>query len=149
MLRTVPNFSNITNRVGKPCELITECSRVLQLSEYHYCGTLLHSVIDLQGFPKTRRLLGWWVCLSFPTKPAMISNVWCLEICPGTLFLILLKFGAVLSVIYGLLIAIYTWIHVLQCIVFVRSFLRMLNLRKLAVRKLYFSRGVVFGVNVC
>ena len=34
--------------VGKPCELITECSRVLQLSEYHYCGTPLHSVIDSQ-----------------------------------------------------------------------------------------------------
>ena len=32
--------------VGKPCESITECSRVQQLSEYHYCGTLLHSVID-------------------------------------------------------------------------------------------------------
>ena len=52
----------------------------------------------------------------------------------------LLKFGAVLSIICGFLMAIYTWIHLLQCVV-VRSFLRMLKLRKLAVRKLYLSRG--------
>ena len=36
-----------------------------------------------------------YILLSFPTKLAMISNVWCLEICAGTLFLMLLKFGAV------------------------------------------------------
>ena len=53
----------------------------------------------------------------------------------------LLKFGAVLSIICGFLMAIYTWTHLLQCIVVVRSFLRMLKLRKLAVRKLYLSRG--------
>ena len=34
--------------------------------------------------------------------------------------------------------AVYTWTHLLQCIVVVRSFLRMLKLRKLAV---YLSRG--------
>ena len=38
---------------------------------------------------------------------ATISNVWCLEICAGTLFVILLKFGAVLSVIYGFLMAFF------------------------------------------
>ena len=53
----------------------------------------------------------------------------------------LLKFGAVLSIICGFLMAIYTWIHLLQCIVVVWLFLRMLNLRKLAVRKLYLLRG--------
>ena len=55
-------------------------------------------------------------------------------------FVLLLKFGAVLSIIYGFLMAIYTWLHLLQCIV-VRSILRMLKLRKLAVCKLYLSRG--------
>ena len=81
-------------------------------------------------------LVSWGeFCLSFPT---MISNVWCLEICTGTLFLM---FGAVLSIICGFLMAIYTWIHLQQCIVVVRSFLRILKLRKLAVRKLYLSRG--------
>ena len=53
----------------------------------------------------------------------------------------LLKFGAVLSIICGFLIAIYTWTHLLQCIVVVRSFLRMLKLRKLVVCKLYLSGG--------
>ena len=53
----------------------------------------------------------------------------------------LLKFGTVLSFICGFLMAIYTWIHLLQCIVVVRSFLRLLKQRKLAVRKLYLSRG--------
>ena len=52
----------------------------------------------------------------------------------------LLKFGAVLSIICGFLMAIYTWIHLLQCIVVVRLFLRMLKLHKLVVRKLYLSR---------
>ena len=47
----------------------------------------------------------------------------------------------VLSIICGFLMAIYTWIHLLQCIVVVRSFLRMLKLCKLAVRKLYLSKG--------
>ena len=53
----------------------------------------------------------------------------------------LLKFGAVLSIICGFLMAFYTWTHLLQCIVFVRSFLRLLKLRKLGVCKLYLSRG--------
>ena len=52
----------------------------------------------------------------------------------------LLKFGAVLSIICGFLMAIYTWTHLQQCIVVVRSSLRMLKLRKLAVHKLYLSR---------
>ena len=65
MLRTAPNFSNITNRVPAHISMHqtfdTECSRVLQLSEYHYYGTLLHSVIDSQGFPTTSLQLERWV----------------------------------------------------------------------------------------
>ena len=57
------------------------------------------------------------------------------------LFLMLLKFDAVLSIICGFLMAISTLFHLLQCIVVVWSFLRMLKLRKLAVHKLYLSRG--------
>ena len=53
----------------------------------------------------------------------------------------LLKFGAVLSIICGLLVAVYTWTHLLQCIVVVQSFLRMLKLRKLAVHKLCLPGG--------
>ena len=52
----------------------------------------------------------------------------------------LLEFVIVLSIICGFLMVVYTWTHLLQCIVVVRSFLRMLNLCKLAVRKLYHSR---------
>ena len=48
-------------------------------------------------------------CLSFPTNPATTSNVWCLKICAGTQFVMLLKFGAVLSIICGFLMAVYTW----------------------------------------
>ena len=62
---------------------------------------------------------------------------------PETLFLMLLKFGAVLSIICGFLMAIYTWTHLVQCTVVVRSFLRMLKLRKLAVRKLVVHNSMV------
>ena len=62
----------------------------------------------------------------------------------------LMKFGAVLNIICGFLMVVYIWTHLLQCIVVVPSFLRMLKLRKLAVRKLDLSRGGVFlGVTVC
>ena len=44
----------------------------------------------------------------------------------------LLKFGAVLIIICGFLMVIYIWTHLLQRIVDVWSFLRMLKLRKLA-----------------
>ena len=36
-----------------------------------------------------------------------------------------------------------------QCIVIVQSFLRLLKLHKLAVRKLDLLRGVLLGVTVC
>ena len=54
--------------MGKPYELITGCSRVSQLSDDHYCGTVLHSVIDSQGFPTTGDFLGGEFCLSFFDK---------------------------------------------------------------------------------
>ena len=64
-------------------------------------------------------------------------------------FLMLLKFGAVLSIICGFLMAVYTWTHLLQCIVVVCFFLSLLKLCKLAVSKLYLSGGVLLGVTVC
>ena len=104
--------------------------------------TLLHSVTDSQGFPTTRRPLGWWVIFSNKSG----NDIKCLmpRICAGTLFLMLLKFGAVLSIIWGFLVAVYAWTHLLQCIVVLQSFLRMLKLRKLD--KLYLSRG---GPTLC
>ena len=43
----------------------------------------------------------------------------------ATQFVQLLKFGAVRSIIYGFLIAVSCWRHILQCIVIVQSFLGM------------------------
>ena len=61
----------------------------------------------LTGLPNNKEgFSGGDFCLYFPTNPAMISNVWCLEIYAGTLFLMLLKFGAVLSIICGFLMAV-------------------------------------------
>ena len=125
-----------------PCSKMTpwhplECSRVPQLNDDHYCWTLL------QWLPHNKECFsGGEFCLAFPINTAIISNVWCLEICAGTLFVMLLKFGAVLSIICGFLM-VYTWTHLLQCIVVVLSFLRLLKLRNLAVCKLYLSRGVL------
>ena len=36
--------------------------------------------------------------------------------------MLLLKFGAVPSIIYGFLMAVSSWRHILQCIVIVQSF---------------------------
>ena len=66
-------------------------------------------------------------------KPAEVR---CPGLCAETLFVQLLKFGVVLSIICGFLVAVYSWIHLLRCIVVVRLFLRMLNLRELALCKL-------------
>ena len=117
---------------------LSSCRLVLG-KPLHFYSTALGS--RLTGLPQPACSWRGEFRLSFITKPAMISNVWCLEICAGTLFVMLLKFGAVLSIICGFLMAIYTWTHLLQCIVVVWSFLRMLKLRKLAVRKLYLLRG--------
>ena len=73
------------------------------------------------------------------------------DLCAEALFVLLLKSGAVLSIIYGFLMAVSCWRHmnnILQCIVIVRPFLRMLKLRKLAVWKLDLLRGVSLSVTV-
>ena len=66
----------------------------------------------------------------------------CLELCAGILFVLLLKFGAALSIICG-----YEWIFddgfLLQCIIIVWSFLRLLKLHKLVVGKWSFLRVTV------
>ena len=49
--------------------------------------------------------------------------------------------------ISGFLMAVSCWRHKLQCIVVVRSLLRLLELHKLAV--LISRGGVYFGVTVC
>ena len=74
----------------------------------------------------------------------MISNVWCLEICAGTLFLMCCS-----EHYLGFLMAIYTWIHLQQRIVAVRSFLKKLKLCKLAVCKLYLSGVGSYSVLRC
>ena len=99
--------------------------------------TLLHSVIDSSGLQDSDDEL--W-CL-FNRNPAKLADVWCLGLCAGTVFVLLLKFGAVMSIICGFLIAVSSWRRILQCIDIVRSFLRLIKLRKLAVGKLDPSRG--------
>ena len=58
----------------------------------------------------------------------------------------LLKFGAVLSIICGFLMVIYNWIHLQQCVVVVRPFLRMLKLRKLADLGLNLHRNIPLSI---
>ena len=50
-----------------------------------------------------------------------------------TLFVLLLKFGAVLSIICGSVVVVYIWTHLLQYIAVVQSFLRLIKLRKSVV----------------
>ena len=69
--------------------------------------------------------------------------------CTGTLFVLLLKFGAVLNIICGFLMAVSWWRPRLQCIVIVWSFLRLLKHHKLVVGKLdLLGGGVLFDVTV-
>ena len=98
-------------------------------------GTLLHSVIDSSGLPVNRKLLqlSGTFCQLFSRNPAKLAKVRCPGLCAETLFVLLLKFGAVLSIICGFLVAVYVWIHLLQCTVVVWSFLRLIKLHKLAV----------------
>ena len=61
----------------------------------------------LTGLPHNKEgFSGGEFCLSFPTNTAKVSSVWCLEIRAGTLFLMLLKYGAVLSIICGFLMVV-------------------------------------------
>ena len=121
--------------MGKPCEQSSAAEWWSLLRDSTALGN------QLTGLPHNKEASREVSFVSFPTNLATISNVWCLEICAGTLFVMLLKFGAVLSIICGFLMAVYTWTHLLQYIVVVRSFLRMLKLRKLAVCKLFSLRN--------
>ena len=86
------------------------------------------------------------LCSLYNRNPAKLADVWCLELCGETLFVLLLKFDAVLSIICGFLVTVSCWKHRLQCIVIVRSFLRLLKLRKLGVCNLDLSKG---GLTLC
>ena len=106
-------------------------------------------VIDSQGFPTATTLLqeSGELCSLFSRNPAKLAVVWCLKLCVGTLFVLLLNFGIV-----WLWVAFWWWFlgwsHRLQCIVIVRSFLRLLKLHTLAVGKLS-GGGVLLCVTVC
>ena len=41
------------------------------------------------------------LCSLYSSNPAKLAAVWCLDLCAETLFVLLLKFGAVLSIICG------------------------------------------------
>ena len=111
------------------------------------------SITALKGYSFVSLIHGLMVSVvrnaqfhSFPK----LAEVWCLDLCAETPFVLLLKFGAVLSIACCFLMAVSCWRRILQCIVIVRSFLRLLKLHKLAVCKLDFSKGaVLFGVMVC
>uniref|UniRef100_A0A671Y6F2 ADAM metallopeptidase domain 12 n=1 Tax=Sparus aurata TaxID=8175 RepID=A0A671Y6F2_SPAAU len=100
-------------------------------------GTLLHSVIESSGLPVNRKLLqkSGTFCQLFSRNPVKLAEVRCPRLCAETLFVLLRKFGAVLSIICGFLVAVYIWTHLLQCIVVVRSFLRLIKLRKLVHKR--------------
>ena len=109
--------------------LITECSRVSQLSDDHYCRTLLHLVIDSQGFATTRKAsqvarfvyLFWQIWQWYQIFDASKYVLGPCFLCCWSLVL----FWA-LSVAFWWWF--YIWTHLLQCIVVVQSFLRMLKL---------------------
>ena len=109
------------------------------------CGNLLRSVIKLSGLPHNRKLLqeSGELCSLYNSNPAKPAEVWCFELCAATLFVLLLKFGAVLSIICGFLMAVSCWRRILQCIVIMWSSLRLLKLWKLAVGKLDLPRAVL------
>ena len=104
--------------------------------------------IDLQGLHHTRtssrrklRQENGELWSFYNNNPAKLADVWCLKLCAATLFVLLLKVGAVLSIICGFLMAVSCWRCILQCVIIVRSFLRLLKLRKVEVCKLDLSRG--------
>ena len=91
-----------------------------------------------QGPPNNRKLQqeSGELCSLYNSNPAKLAEVWCLNLCAGTLFVLLLKFGAILSIICGFLMAVSWWRCILQCIIITWSFLRLLKLCKLVVCKL-------------
>ena len=64
--------------------------------------------VSRQGFPTMSKLLqeSGELCCLFSRDLAKLADVWCLELCAVTLFVLLLKFGAVLSII----ICGYEWL---------------------------------------
>ena len=107
-------------RTGKRMELIiSNCTR------WSTC----------MDFPTTGMQKSGEICSLYNSNPAKPAEVWCLELYAETLFVLLLKFGAVLSNICGFMMEVSCWRRILQCVI-VRSFLRLIKLRKLAVCKL-------------
>ena len=131
---------------GSPDESITECSRVLQLKDenvwllLHGNAIKVHMCLGYQFITVTIKSgqgkeWNWafltalgnrlaraspqrascWSC--FNRNPAKLADVWCLQLCAGTLFVLLLKFSAVLIIICGFLLAV-SWLEaytVLYC----------------------------------
>ena len=75
--------------------------------------------------------------------------MFCLEMCARTLFPMLVKFGAVLSIVCGFFMIAYTWTHLLQCFVVVQLFLRMLKLRKASGPQTLSLKGGSYSVSWC
>ena len=65
----------------------------------------LHSLINLQGITSTLLQESGELSSLFSRKTTKLADVWFFELCAGTLFVLLLKFGAVLSIICG-----YEWL---------------------------------------
>ena len=146
MLRTAPKLSNSTNKVSAhSLRHQTSASLARLLLKRHHNSPpprLLHN-------SKLRQESGE-LCSLYSIIPAKLADVWCLELYAAALFVLLLKFGAVPSIICGFLMAVSCWRHILQCIVIVWSFQRLLKLCKQAVCKLDLSRGgVLLCVTVC
>ena len=94
---------------------------------------------------------GGELCSLYNRNPAKLADVLCLKLCAEILFVLLLKFGAVLSIICGyecffFFMSVSSWRHTLQWTVIMRSILRLLKLRKLVVCKTDLSRG---GLTLC
>ena len=95
------------------------------------------------GLPHKRTLLqeSAELCSLYNRNTMKLAAVWCLKLCAGTLFVLLLKFSAVLSIICGFLCLFL--VGGIDCSVLLSCglFLRLLKLHKLAVGKLDLSRG--------
>ena len=79
------------------------------------------------------------LCCLFSRNPAKLADVWCLELCVGTLFVLLLKFGAVLTIICGYewLLKTVSWLEAQTAVYCYRAvFSEVAKLHKLAVGKL-------------
>ena len=149
---------------GSPDESITECSRVPQFKDEnvwlslhgnaikgHMCLAYLFMSVIIDSWQGKDRNWAFLIALgnrlirSSP-KRAPISTEIRQSCCLMPQSLVL--FWALFVPMSGLLMAVSWWRHRLQCIVNARSFLRLLKLHKIAVRKLDLSRGVLLCVCV-